>query len=369
MARAGLGSEWRCVFANDFDARKGAAYTENWGDDHLKVADVNSVKVADLPGEADLAWASFPCQDLSLAGDYVGLSGERSGTFWPFWKLMRRLADGGRAPKIITIENVYGALTSNDGADFLAIAAAFFRAGYRFGAMVIDARHFVPQSRPRFFVIGIRGDLAIPPALNAEGPKSLWHPSRLIEAVTGLTPAAAKRWVWWNLPQPSPVKTTLSDIVEETPTLVEWHSPAETKRLLEMMSPLNREKVKRVSESPGRHIGTIYRRTRKDDAGEKQQRAEVRFDKIAGCLRTPRGGSSRQILLVVEGKRVRSRLLSAREAARLMGLPDDYALPNNYNDAYHLAGDGVVVPVVAHLSRSIFEPVIAANTQPALLAG
>jgi DNA (cytosine-5)-methyltransferase 1 len=86
------------------------------------------------------------------------------------------------------------------------------------------------------------------------------------------------------------------------------------------------------------------------------QRAEVRFDDVAGCLRTPGGGSSRQTLLVVHGDFVRSRLLSPREAARLMGLPDTYKLPGRYNDAYHLAGDGLVVPAVSFLSEHLLEP-------------
>jgi DNA (cytosine-5)-methyltransferase 1 len=90
------------------------------------------------------------------------------------------------------------------------------------------------------------------------------------------------------------------------------------------------------------------------------QRAEVRFDDLSGCLRTPVGGSSRQSIIIVEGKSVRSRLLSPREAARLMGLPDSYKLPQNYNEAYHLAGDGVVVPVVRFLAANILEPLVEA---------
>ena len=43
-----------------------------------------------------------------------------------------------------------------------------------------------------------------------------------------------------------------------------------------------------------------------------------------------------------------------------MGLADDYALPRNYSDAYHLTGDGVAVPVVRHLALHVFEPLIAA---------
>ena len=93
MARAGLGAGWRCTFANDFDEMKAATYRENWGGDHFVCGDVARVTASDLPGVADLSWASFPCQDLSLAGDYRGLGRAnsavmtRSGTFWPFWRL------------------------------------------------------------------------------------------------------------------------------------------------------------------------------------------------------------------------------------------------------------------------------------------
>ncbi len=125
--------------------------------------------------------------------------------------------------------------------------------------------------------------------------------------------------------------------------------------------PVNLAKVEAAKNAGRRMVGTIYRRTRADGPnGEKMQRAEVRFDDVAGCLRTPSGGSSRQTIMVVDGKRVRSRLLSPREAARLMGLPDTYQLPKNYNEAYHLAGDGVAVPVVRFLTEHLLEPLLAA---------
>jgi len=68
MARAGLGDNWDCLFANDFDEMKAAAYTANWGEGDLSVDDVANLSVKDLPVCVDLSWASFPCQDLSLAG-------------------------------------------------------------------------------------------------------------------------------------------------------------------------------------------------------------------------------------------------------------------------------------------------------------
>ena len=60
MARLGLGAHWRCHFANDIDADKANAYRDNFGDDHFHQGDVCALKPSDLPGEADLAWASFP---------------------------------------------------------------------------------------------------------------------------------------------------------------------------------------------------------------------------------------------------------------------------------------------------------------------
>jgi DNA (cytosine-5)-methyltransferase 1 len=357
MARAGLGEGWQCVFANDFDEKKAESYRANWGGDHLVVGDVADVRPDQIPEQVDLAWASFPCQDLSLAGDYVGLTGERSGTFWPFWKLMRTLGHLGRAPRCILLENVYGALTSHGGDDFRSIARAFSGAGYRFGAMVMDARHFVPQSRPRLFFVGIRAGEALPPFFRESAPSPVWHPKALRAAHESLSATAKSRWVWWSPSVPLKRNANFADIIEDEPTGVEWHSAAETKYLLGLMTERNLAKVteaKRLTkESGGIMVGGVYRRTR-----DGKQRAEVRFDDVAGCLRTPVGGSSRQTVIVVRAGRVRSRLLSPREAARLMGLDDSYILPTNYNQAYHLAGDGVAVPVVRHIASELLEPIL-----------
>lgn len=355
MVRAGLGSSWECRFSNDFDPKKGASYVLNWGRDAFKLGDVRNVSAHDLPGLADLAWASFPCQDLSLAGAGAGLKGERSGTFWPFWDVILDLKDNGRAPRIVALENVCGALTSHAGKDFAAICSALQAAGYRFGALVVDAALFLPQSRPRLFVIGIRQDVEIPYDLLGYGPSALWHSGALVDAQAKLSAECKRDWIWWNLP-PAPVRNTkFIDVLEDNPSDVAWHSRAQTEALLAMMSPVNLAKVEAAQKSGEMRAGTIYRRTRRDDRGEKVQRAEVRFDDIAGCLRTPSGGSSRQFIIVVEGARVRSRLISSRETARLMGLPESYALPAKYNDSYHLTGDGVAVPVVRFLADKVFE--------------
>ena len=361
MARAGLGAGWTCLFANDVDAGKGAAYEANWGrGGELRVGDIGELAPADLPGRADLAWGSFPCQDLSLAGDRAGLKGARSGTFYPFWDLMRGLAGEGRGPRIIAMENVCGALTSHGGADFAVICRTFAEAGYRYGALVIDAALFTPQSRPRLFIVGVRADVPLAPSLVAAGPTEPFHTPALRRACEGVPAAVRASMLWWSVPAPPRRNTTFADLVEEHPTGVRWHSTAKTHRLLELMSDRNLAKVEAARGAGRRMVGALYRRTRTGEDGTRRQRAEVRFDDLAGCLRTPAGGSSRQTILVVDGERIRSRLISARETARLMGLPDDYRLPASYNAAYHLTGDGVCVDVVRHLARHLLEPLSAA---------
>lgn len=365
MARSGLGPSWQCLFANDFDHKKGAIYRRNWRDETMHVADVRRVQARDLPGRADLIWASFPCQDLSLAGGGAGLRGDRSGTFWPFWDVVKSLIKLGRAPQIIALENVCGTLTSHGGKDFAAICMALDAAGYSFGAMVIDAALFTPHSRPRLFIVGLCPDLQPPLFVQRESPSEIWHTRALRTSYEKLAAPLKQGWVWWDMPMPAPRVRTFADLVEDEPVGITWHTAEETRQLLAMMSNVNAEKVreaKRLSKQTGRRmVGTVYKRTRRDENGYKVQRAEIRFDDIAGCLRTPAGGSSRQLIVVIDGGKVRSRLISPRETARLMGLPDHYVLPDNYNEAYHLTGDGVAAPVVRHLARHIFEPLLAAG--------
>ncbi|MFF0637973.1 DNA cytosine methyltransferase [Nocardia sp. NPDC004151] len=414
MARAGLtkSGNWDCLFANDIDEKKAASYRANWGHagesededkgadgesrDPMVQKDVATLDVSDKRlsvGRADLTWASFPCQDLSLAGSGAGLKGERSGTVIPFWDLMKALKDQKRAPKLVVLENVVGALTAGKGKDFVTLGNMLAQSDYRFGAVVINAEHWVPQSRPRLFIIAVHREMHISEKLIAD-PQTMsrWHPPSLVSAYRRLvdgpeSEASEDAWVWWNLPEPPSRKArfqTLADLIEpDEPTGVSWHTRAETDRLLgdELMNAVNRTKVekaqRRAKDTGKRVVGTIYKRMRpegpltgeKDDKGrptrQKVQRAEVRFDDIAGCLRTPGGGSSRQTILIIEPNGIRrSRLLSTREAARLMGLDDSYILPEKYNEAYHLIGDGVAVDVVHFLAENILEPLLESQPQP-----
>ncbi len=359
MARLGLGAGWDCLMANDNSAEKCAAYARNFGRDHLIEGDVFSLDAADLPGAANLAWASFPCQDLSLAGPRSGLKGERSGVFYGFWRLVEQLKAQGRNPSLIALENVTGLLNSQGGGDFAQLCQSLADGGYRFGAVEIDAKWFLPQSRPRLFILALRDDIPVPEDLSLEeAPDRLspFHPKAVRNAAAALPDALKARWIWWALPTPPVPNQILADALEPSNT-VSWHTKAETKRFLELMSETHTAKVKSAKALNSPTYGALYRRMR-TQGGQKYQRAEVRFDGLAGCLRTPGGGSSRQFILEVNGRSVRTRAMTAREYARLMGLPDDYVLPDRHNAALHLCGDGVVVNVVAFLRTHVFEPIL-----------
>lgn len=358
MARLGLGASWDCLFANDNCMKKAESYKANFAPaEELHVGDIEQITVDMLPDHADMLWASFPCQDLSLAGNGAGLAGDRSGVFWSFLEIAKGLNAVHRKPKIIVLENVEGAVTSNDGNDFKIIIESLIDQSYSVGAIIMDAVEFLPQSRPRLFVIGVDKGLAIPENLVAREPMSHWHTDAIQKAHGNLSAKAKKNWLWFNLPKPTGSNKKFGDLIEDDPTGTKWHSDDETAYLLSLMNERHKEKVNNAIRTSLREkrrmVGGVYKRTRNG-----QQRAEVRFDDIAGCLRTPKGGSSRQSIIVVDGNRVRSRLLSTREVARLMGIDDSYILPKQYNQAYQLAGDGLAVPVVKHLSEHLLLPLL-----------
>lgn len=348
MARIGLGEPWRCLFANDFDSRKTLAYEANFADagEHLRQGDVFALTADDLPSGVDLAWASSPCQDFSLAGGRAGLEGGRSSAFFGFWRLMQALGGEGRAPRVIVIENVVGLLTSHGGADFQALCQALADAGYGFGALELDAADFTPQSRPRVFIVASKA-----PGAMLQGP-SPFHTSAVRAAHDRLPAALRQSWVWWRLAAPALRNSDLASVLE--PDLgCDWRSDDQTATLLALMDDRHRARVEAMVARGDRVVGAVFRRMRGG-----QQRAEVRFDGLAGCVRTPRGGSSRQLLLVIEDGAVRSRWLTAREGARLMGLPETYRLPASESAGLHVIGDGVAAPVVRHLAEHLLEPLL-----------
>lgn len=229
---------------------------------------------------------------------------------------------------------------------------------YAIGALVIDAAQFVPQSRKPFFLVAVRKGAPVPDPLVGAGPCALWHPKPLVSAQARLPAPVRDAWLWWRPPAPAARNVGLAEVIDSS---LPWDPPPATAYLLGLTDAKHRAKLEEAKRSGARVIASACRRTRWVD-GDRRQRAELRFDGLANAVRTAGGGSSIQFLVAIDGEDLRSRRLSPREAARLMGLPDDYRLPALATRAMDLIGDGVAVPVVRFLAAHLLEPIIAGRT-------
>lgn len=341
FAGSGLAAEalrpfFSLVWANDICEKKAATYRANHPARALKVSSISDVHGADLP-DAELSWASFPCQDLSLAGDMKGIDSPRSGLVWEWLRVMDEME---QPPRIVVAENVVGLVSASRGKHYVALHEALSARGFRVGAVVLDAVRWIPQSRPRVFVIGVVSP-SLPDHLVSEGPT--WCHSSALKQVS----RCVEDFVWWTLPEPRATRVGLADLIDYGAAA---HSRENSQRNLQLIPPHHRTRMESIVNSrPAVFPG--YKRTR-----EGRQVLELRFDNVAGCLRTPEGGSSRQYVVIYKDGRFSTRLLTVQEAARLMGVRASYRILGSYNDGYKAMGDGVAVPAVRHLARHLLRP-------------
>ena len=332
---------WECVFANDIALAKAEMYEGRFGREHLKVGDIHDLSVADLPLGVDLLTASFPCIDLSLAGNRNGLAGRHSGTIWPFLDLVEELRRRGALPPALLLENVTGLLSSEGGRDLRAICERIGELGYLIDIVVLDAKWFAPQSRPRLFVVALSRDLDV-----GVSPGS--------EEVSIVRPRSVRRFQCANrdlplvelpLPEPPrgsplPLVAVLDDVSQGDAS---WWPGERVEALIDAMAPRHRERVEELLAGERDGVATMFRRVR-----HGRTVGEVRADRLAGCLRTPYGGSSVQFLVDCRSGGVRIRPLNGREYARLQGA-GDFPIAVSDRQAWLGFGDSVCVPAVRWL--------------------
>lgn len=351
LVRMGLQPHgWKIVFANDIATKKYEMYREFFsdGDSHFVVDDIFNLNPGQIP-TTTLATCSFPCTDLSLAGNMNGLEyGHHSSAFWGFTKILH--SQGSSAPPLVLIENVPGWLYSNDGQDFRITVQSLNKLGYSCDVFNLDALRFTPQSRQRVFIVGAK----FVPTLASSEPllkrtQALLSP-RLRQSIIANNDLD---WFYNDIPEPPPAnKRGLSNIIELLHEHDErWWSETEIKRHLNMMKPLHRDRVEQLSRSQQTHYRTFFRRRR-----DGLQRAEVRNDELSGCLRTAVGGSGKQFLVEMGCGRIRMRAMTPREYARLQGVPDNYPIRINGVQALTGFGDAVCVPVISWIAKHVLNP-------------
>ena len=258
-----------------------------------------------------------------------------------------------------------GWLYSNGGDDFYMTAKALKGLGYECDVFLLDARSFVPQSRPRIFMIGTKGI------------KTVSDPTHLTKRSKRLLPAKLESMIgrfqnemnWAHLDIPEPPEFLSCGLTEEIVEQIplddpRWWPQEKVDKHLGMMAPSHLDRVLGLSRCDGRTYRTFFRRRRKDG-----QRAEVRADDIAGCLRTAVGGSGKQFLVAAGEGSVMMRTMTAREYARLQGVPDEYPIvSNSERQSLNAFGDAVCVPAVSWIAREVLKPLMKnASRDPALV--
>lgn len=349
---------WKIAFANDICPDKHRMYAAHFEDaaDHFVVEDVHKLKAEAIP-TVTLATASFPCNDLSLAGARAGLKGSQSSAFYGFIRILREM--GRRRPRLVLLENVTGFLTSRSGEDFRSALLELNALGYVVDPFIIDAVHFVPQSRSRLFVASELLPERVASSIREQPNEGSFfeseiRPRALAEFIFNNPDI---RWRLRDLPALPQSRRQLPSILENLPDgSPEWWDPTRTAYLLKQMSPRHRIVADRMINSARWSFGTVFRRVRASGS-----MAELRVDGIAGCLRTPRGGSGRQILVKAGFGEFHARLLTPRECARLMGA-GDFVISGSLNQALFGFGDAVCVPVIEWIAKHYLNRVLGAST-------
>lgn len=345
---------WSSVYAVDFDPKKQAMYEGHFGSSsHYRLQDIGALQAESVPATI-LAHASFPCTDLSLAGAREGLDGKGSSAFWGFIRILREM--GCRCPEVVTLENVPGFITSHGGKDFEAALLALNKLGYTVDAILLDAAHFVPQSRQRLFVIGVQQEYRTSSPFRNERVLSGNDPLRYGKLSAFIRSHPHINWNFRELPSPPLRCGDLASIVDTEED--EWWERDRVKYLLSQMSARHAKVVARMTAGEEWSYGTVFRRMRKRE-GKRQSTAELRSDGLAGCLRTPKGGSAKQIIVRAGKGRVDARLLNGRECARLMGADDYRIAPHlSLNDVLFGFGDAVCVRAVEWLATHYLNPLV-----------
>jgi DNA (cytosine-5)-methyltransferase 1 len=341
MERAGIDVVW----SNDISEQKRKVFAAHFGTSaghSFTLRDLGKLPTSELPQHVDLAWASFPCTDLSLAGARAGLHrGAASSTFWHFIKALSALGD--KKPRVVALENVTAFATSHAGKDIESAIRSLNGLGYSVDVLSLDAKRFVPQSRPRLFLIA-----SLHPPKSEQTPHAL-RPDWLDPIFNNSTLRTHRA----DLATPPDRSAKMfGDVVDVVPHAdLRWWAESRVQLFVDSLSPIQLARFEQLKAGDAISYRTAYRRMRGG-----VPRWEVRADEIAGCLRTARGGSSKQAVVRVGQGAVSIRWMTPREYARLMGADDYRLLGITDREAFDGFGDAVCVPVVEWLASNYLIP-------------
>ncbi|WP_144011186.1 DNA cytosine methyltransferase [Marinomonas posidonica] len=364
LIREGLSSDnWICSLSSDVSTDKKDTYVKNYGEKDFLLEDIWNISkdISALEGSAFLYTASFPCTDLSISGNRAGLAGIHSGTIKAFFEIIKIKKSKNEEPKVILLENVNGFLNSHNGKDIKHTIEAFSELDYYIDILEIDANFFTAQSRKRIFIIAVEKSLAEKEMkIKNENEEANWWTEfdsnkkiRTAQIKKVILNCPDLKWGIFKINFNNEIHNDLEKYIQKNlpMTSKKWWNQTRKEYLYSQMTRTHKDRLDSLVNAKNLSYSTVFRRMRNG-----KSTAEIKTDGIAGCLRTPRGGSSKQILIRSGNGSWDVRYLTSREYARLQGLRDSYKLPDIENKALFAMGDAVCVPVISFISKKILTP-------------
>lgn len=286
-----------CVYANEWDKFAQQTYEQNFG--FTPDGDITKVDEKKIP-DHDILCGGFPCQAFSISGKRRGFEDTRGTLFFDVARIIRE-----KRPRVVFLENVKNFATHDDGNTMAVVRETFSQLGYTLFADVLNPIHYgVPQKRERIYLVAFRDDLG----------------------VTDLD---------FSFPEPFPLKRFVETFLM---------SPEETEA-----QRTTRADIVMTKEVPVENVAAALR---VGHVGLGRQGERIYSPKGISITFSAYGGGafSKTGAYLVDGV---VRRLHPREAARIMGYPDEYRLHPNTNQAYKQLGNSVIVDVLQLIAQQI----------------
>ena len=291
-----------------------ANYGDNMSEDDFHL-DVNLLDGTDYKDKVDLLVGGSPCQSFSAVGFRGGLEDARGTLFYEYARIVKEVN-----PKVFIYENVRGLTTHDHGNTWEIIKGIFKSLNYRITEpQILNAADYgIPQNRRRVFVVGIRNDIDIANDFKYPLP---------VELKFSMKQFLESRCEYGNF--------TFDDNGEILVKESEFDpSRVDDKYVLSNL-------VRKYVLTPG----------------TKTFKTSIKYDlDIARTVLSTMGNRHRAGVdnyMTDKGGENKLRMLTEREALRLMGFPDSFKIVVSRAQMYKQAGNSIVVDVMLAIVREI----------------
>ncbi len=274
--------------------------------------DIKLLDGTDFKGCVDLFVGGSPCQSFSSVGSQQGLEDARGTLFYDYARLIKEIE-----PKVFIYENVRNLINHDNGKTRSTIKNIFNSLGYSIYYQILNAADFgIPQSRRRLFVVGYKD-----------------------------------KNFSFKFPSPIQLKFKMKDFLLDNCSFGSFTNSKRGELLI--------KKTKGEVDSKYYLTPLLYDYVMKSGTKNWYQKPEINKEIARTLLKTMgnrhRAGVDNYYSFDGSTDFGKVRMLTEREALRLMGYTDDYKIVVSKAQAYKQAGNSIVVDVMMAIVKKILD--------------